>query len=200
MKPTFDDFDDVELVRMLRRRLAEQAALLQRFRSWLDDEERRIRDEVENGHDAEVRAAGPSDSVAAVRAADVESYEVDQETLERWEWEDEEHLRQELLRSGPVRCLTAGALLATWGVYETVVNVIAQRVRRVRELDLSPDSLKGSLIGRLRQYFDEVLRFELHPHLETDWPRLEELYRLRNVMAHNGSCVDQRAATDIEKY
>jgi len=91
---------------------------------------------------------------------------------------------QHQLDSGvTTRFLTAAALLATWALYEAAISQFAEMIRHRKEVSLSLSDLRGGFLTRARRYFDDVLRFDLHPP-KADWKRITMLAGLRNAFAH----------------
>jgi hypothetical protein len=91
---------------------------------------------------------------------------------------------EEKIRSGiTTRFLTAAVVIATWALYESSVEEIAEYGKNARGLRLRISAIRGTFLERARTYFDEVLRFPLHDP-SVDWQRLEDLAYLRNFLAH----------------
>jgi len=100
------------------------------------------------------------------------------------------HLQDRLDEGVTTRFLTAAAIVATWAIYESTVQKMADHIRHAKEIGLKMSHLRGSFLQRARRYFDDVLKFDLHP-VTTDWPRLEHVADLRHVLAHaNGRLWD----------
>jgi len=99
------------------------------------------------------------------------------------------------LQSGVTTRLIGGsAITALWAAYESAVLYCATYLQQRREVRLSLQDLRGSFLERARQYFDDVLKFDLHPPETTDWDRLRLLAELRNSFAHdNGVYPGSRA-------
>jgi hypothetical protein len=87
------------------------------------------------------------------------------------------------------RFLTASCLIAVWALYEAAVSQLAAYVRHHREASLTLSDLRGGFLERARKYFDDVLRFDLHP-VDTDWRRLGTIAALRHALAHANGRLD----------
>ncbi|SRR6266571_1732866 len=100
------------------------------------------------------------------------------------------HLEDRLDQGVTTRFLAGAAMIATWAIYEATVSQMADYVRDQKEVSLRMSRLKGDFLERARTYYDDVLKFDLHP-LGTDWTRLQRLAELRHLIAHaNGRLWD----------
>jgi hypothetical protein len=99
------------------------------------------------------------------------------------------HLEFELEQGVTTRFLTASCLIAVWALYEAAVSQLAAYVRHHREASLTLSDLRGGFLERARKYFDDVLRFDLHP-VDTDWRRLGTIAALRHALAHANGRLD----------
>jgi hypothetical protein len=99
----------------------------------------------------------------------------------------------DLLEAGlTTRFLTAATLVATWAVYESAVNRIAEYIAEQRGVTLKINQVRGDFLQRVRAYYKDVLKYELHRE-GTDWDRLDHVATLRNALAHtNGVLADVR--------
>jgi hypothetical protein len=93
------------------------------------------------------------------------------------------HLEERLDEGVTTRFLTAAALVATWATYEATIQTMAAYVQHAKEVSLKMSRLRGTFLERARTYFDDVLKFDLHP-VSADWSRIERLAELRHVLAH----------------
>lgn len=113
------------------------------------------------------------------------------------------YLEAQLKEGVTTRFLIASPLLAAWAIYETAVSELAGYVRKKKEVVLKINNLQGSFLEKARLYFDEVLRFDLHP-IGTDWDRLKRIAALRHAFAHaNGRMAgvkDGKRKRIIEKW
>ena len=90
------------------------------------------------------------------------------------------------LQSGAATRLIAGsAIVALWAAYEAAVNFSAGYLQQQREVALPLRSLRGSFLDRARMYFDDVLKFDLHPVEDANWDRLRVLAEVRHSFAHD---------------
>lgn len=105
--------------------------------------------------------------------------------------EDAALFRQHYLDEGiSIRFLTAAALIGIWAEYEASVTKLADYLRAARGLKMHISHLRGTFLEAAKRYFDDVLRFPLHPS-GTDWDRLKTIAAVRHVLAHaNGRLAD----------
>ena len=105
-----------------------------------------------------------------------------------------DHLESRLDSGLATSLLMSSAVVAVWAQYELVVSELAKRIARQKEISLRLCDLRGSFMERARKYFDDVLRFDLHP-IETDWDTLGLLADVRHAIAHaNGQLEDMQQA------
>lgn len=118
--------------------------------------------------------------------------------------DDEEigrHLEAQIEDGVTTRFLTSAALIAVWAVYETTVKRVGREIRDRKEIRLKMSDLRaqGGFLEQARKYFDDVLRFELHP-IETDWHQLTMIASIRHALAHaNGRLADLKDVSQQEK-
>jgi len=97
------------------------------------------------------------------------------------------------------RFLSASAIIAIWGAYESFLQSIATKVARDQRIELQMSDLKGDFLQRSKNYFRKVLDIDMYSE-KTDLNFLAKIYDLRNALAHANGRLSDIHNVDVPEF
>ncbi|ADU63928.1 MAG: hypothetical protein KKD85_07795 [Proteobacteria bacterium] len=78
-----------------------------------------------------------------------------------------------------------GTILFAWSTYETIISTFARRLAADKhpKLKITPQKLKGCFLERIQLFFSDILKMP-DIHSKEEWAFLEDVYKVRNAIAH----------------
>jgi hypothetical protein len=134
-------------------------------------------------HEKRLEALDPTRDPAPdyeTRKQDEYIYQIEKDGYERLKEIEDRTIVQMTWNSFVVSC---------WATHEMYFERFAEYVQFAKNIRLAPNQVKGERIPRLRTYFSHVLNVPLSVD-EKDSRYLDQLYLVRNAVAHGNGSVD----------